>query len=338
MKLIYTAIGLISLLPITASFANENTVNIYSFRQAELLSPLITEFTQQTGINVNVVSGKADKLFQRLIDDGDDSFADVLLTVDAVRLERAKSLNIIQPINSTFLINNIPSNLRDPENYWFGMSIRARSIFYNKKYVNPQQIKSYQSLLDKQWKGQICSRKGSHMYNVSMVASFIHQHGWAWADNWVKKFTSNLAMRPNGGDRDQIRKVARGECTVAIANSYYYGMLSASSKKSDRDAYQQVGIIFPKDGQTGTHVNISGAALTHSSKNKLNAIKFIEFLATKKAQKIYANNNYEFPINPDVKLSFLLESWGNLHADTESIHQLYKNFKQANGVIKKNHW
>ncbi|NQY88920.1 MAG: extracellular solute-binding protein [Colwellia sp.] len=325
------------LLPIDSS-ANENVVNVYSFRQAELITPLINEFTKQTAIKVNLVSGKADKLMQRLIDDGDNSFADVLLTVDVARLEKAKQLNLIKPINSALLHTNIPENLRDDENFWFGLSVRVRAIFYAKDKISPDQIPTYESLLNSRWQGKICSRKGNHMYNLSMLASFIYRYGTSWSENWVKKFSNNLAMRPNGGDREQLRKVARGECDVAIANSYYYGMLSASASQSDREVYQKVGIVLPKNNDIGSHINISGAALTSASKNKVNAIKFIEFLTTKKAQKIYANNNYEYPIHPDMEASKLLKSWGKLTADTGSIRQLTKYHPQAREMVKRYSW
>jgi iron(III) transport system substrate-binding protein len=176
------------------------------------------------------------------------------------------------------------------------------------------------------------------MYNVSLVASFIYQSGVEWSEKWVNGFTKNLAMRPNGGDRDQIKKVARNECDIAIANSYYYGMLSVSNKQIDRDAYEDVGIFFPQKNNIGTHVNISGAALTSSAKNKMNAIKFIEFLTTPSAQKIYANNNHEYPIRLDMKAGSLLESWGKLSSDTKSIRQLSRYHEQAKAIIKKSNW
>jgi iron(III) transport system substrate-binding protein len=323
---------------IEKSYANKGSVNVYSFRQAELIDPLVNEFATQTGIKVNVVSGKADKLMQRLIQDGNSSFADVLLTVDVARLDKAKKLALIQPIHSKLLSNNIPKSLRDSENYWFGLSLRARAIFYAKSAINPELIDSYSALLNKRWRGRICSRKGNHFYNRSMVSSFIYQHGEKWSENWVNGFTQNLAMRPNGGDRDQLRKIARGECDLAIANSYYYGMLSVSDKQSDRDTYQKVGIIFPNDKGIGSHVNISGAALTSSARNKSNAIKFIEFLTTKKAQMIYANNNYEYPIRADMPAGELLNSWGILIPDTESIHNLPLYHQTAEAIINKNNW
>lgn len=320
------------------SLANDNVVNVYSFRKAELITPLINEFTNKTGIKVNLSNGKADKLIQRLINDGDNSFADVLLTVDVARLEEAKKLDLIQPITSHLLHANIPADLRDPENFWFGLSLRARAIFYAKDQVNPAEIKSYQDIAAKKWQGKICSRQGAHFYNVSMVASFIYRYGTNWTQNWVSNFVNNLAVRPNGGDRDQLRKVAKGECQIAIANSYYYGALSASDKESDRDVYQKVGIIFPTTLTIGTHVNISGAALTRSSKHKVNAIKFIEFLTTKEAQKIYANSNYEYPISANTQTSHLLKSWGKLTTDSKSVLQLTKYHPQAKQIIKRNSW
>ncbi len=336
-KLIFW-LSLINFCFVSLTPAHASMVNIYSFRQAELIKPLTTEFTLQTGIKVNIVSGKADKLMQRLIQDGENSFADVLLTVDVARLEKAKQLKLITPISSQKLHTNIPEQLRDPENFWFGLSLRARAIFYAKNRVNPKKLTSYSNLTDKKWYHKICARKGSHFYNRSMVASFIYRYGEQWANKWVNDFTKNLAMRPNGGDRDQLRKIARGECDIAIANSYYYGMLSASAKQSDRHTYQQVGIVFPDSKNVGTHVNISGAAMISSAKNKANAIRFIEFLTTKKAQQIYADSNYEYPIRADMNAGPLLNSWGTLTADTKSIHSLPKYHPNAEQIISQSNW
>ncbi len=326
-------------LPIISNcLAGQEVVNVYSFRQAELINPLIEKFHAKTGIRVNIVSGKADKLMQRLIKDGKNSFADVLLTVDVARLDKAKELDLIKPIYSLALMENIPAHLRDPENFWFGLSLRARAIFYDKQSIKATEILNYKTLLAPKWQGKICSRKGSHLYNRSMIASFIFHYGQNWTKDWVGKFSNNLAMRPNGGDRDQLRNIARGECKIAIANSYYYGMLFASDKQSDRNVYQRVGIVLPKTKKIGTHVNISGAALTSAAKNKVNAIKFIEFLTTKAAQKIYANNNFEYPIRPDMPIGSLLSSWGNLTADTQAVHQLPNFHQQAEEIILQSNW
>ena len=274
----------------------------------------------------------------RLIKDGNNSFADVLLTVGAARLNKAKELNLIKPINSLMLINNVPEQLRDPENFWFGLSLRVRAIFYAKNKIDPNLLQSYEALLDPRWQGRVCSRTGNHFYNVTMVSSFIYHYGERWTKNWVKSLSKNLAIRPNGNDRDQMRKVARGDCDIGIANSYYYGMFSSSVKQSDRDVYQKLGIIFPTNGNIGSHINISGAALTRSSKNYINAIQFIEFLTTRKAQEIYTQTNFEFPIRTDVPASDLLKSWGKLHADTESIYHAPKYHAKASSIIELSNW
>ena len=318
--------------------ADNQMVNVYSFRQAELINPLLKEFTAQTGIKVNVVSGKANVLMQRLIDDGKNSRVDILLTTDVARLEQAKKLNLIQPVVSQLLQSNVPSQLRDPEHFWVGLSIRARAIFYAKSRVNPANISSYQNLIEPKWKGKICSRKGEHFYNRSMIASFIYNYGEKWTNNWTNLFVNNLAMRPLGGDRDQLPKLVMGKCDVAIANSYYYGMLSSSNKAQDRQVYAQVGIIFPSNDGIGTHINISGVALTSAAKNKSNAIKFIEFLTTKRAQQYYAEFNHEYPIRSDMAPGQLLTSWGKLLADKNAVLQLPKYHELAKEIIRKNHW
>ncbi|MEW6993939.1 extracellular solute-binding protein [Colwelliaceae bacterium MEBiC 14330] len=337
-KLTLLFILLFNVIHLAKSEAKQRTVNVYSFRQAELIEPLINEFTEKTDIKVNVVSGKADKLMQRLIEDGDNSFADVLLTVGSARLDKAKQLNLIKPINSIFLINNVPENLRDPENFWFTLSLRVRAIFYAKDRVNPELLPSYESLLDERWRGKICSRTGKHFYNRTMVASFLYRYGQNWTENWVKKFSNNLAMRPNGNDRDQMRKAARGECDIAIANSYYYGIMSKSDKQGDREVYQKLGMILPQSSKVASHVNISGAALTRSAKNIENAIKFIEFLTTKQAQKIYSESNFEFPIRADMPIGGFLRRWGQLNADTQSVLHLPKYHQQATQIISDSNW
>ncbi|MDP2559792.1 extracellular solute-binding protein [Psychrobium sp. 1_MG-2023] len=320
------------------SMAKDQVVNVYSFRQAELINPIIEQFTQETGIKVNVVSGKADVLLQRLIKDGEDSFADVLLTSDVARLEGAKTLNLLQPIPSNNILENVPKQLRDPDGHWVGLSVRARAIFYSKERVAIDAITSYQDLTDPQWQGKICARQGGHFYNRSLVASFIYNYGKAWSENWIKMFVKNLAMRPHGGDRDQIRKVSNGQCDLAIANSYYYGMLSASKKPADRRAYANVGIIFPRDNAFGTHINISGVAITQAAKNKKNATQFIEFLTTKRVQALYAKLNYEYPIRQGVNPNGLLSSWGALSGDADAVLHLTKYHQLANEMISKSHW
>ena len=325
-------------LPFGSSIAASKVVNIYSFRESKLIKPLIDEFTRTTGIKVNIVSGKADKLMKRLIADGDNSFADLILTTNVARLEKAKQLGLLSKINSDYLTQNTPAEFRDTEGYWFGISTRARAIFYAKDSINPTDISSYQDLTDKKWRGQICSRKGSHIYNRAMVASFIANHGEQWTKTWLQGFVKNLAMRPNGGDRDQLRNIKKGNCQLALGNSYYYGMMSDSAKMQDREVYQHVGIIWPNQDNTGTHINISGAAIISSAKNKHNAQRFIEFLLMPKAQEMYSKINYEYPASTIAKPVEKLESWGAFTADRQGIKTLSKYLTRADTLIAGSGW
>ncbi|NTS77502.1 extracellular solute-binding protein [Catenovulum sp. SM1970] len=331
-------IYLLSAMLLAPVAAAEQSLNIYSFRQAELIAPLVEKFEQQHNIDVNVVSGKADKIMSRLIEDGDDSFADLLLTSNVLRLERAKKENLIQAVESKTLTDVIPKELRDPEGYWFGLSVRARTIFYAKDRVNPKLVNSYQDLSDPKWQGKICTRKGSHLYNQSLLASFIHRYGQAWSDQWVKSIVGNLALRPAGGDRDQLRNISRGVCDLAIVNSYYYGMLSSSDSLRDKQAYEDVGILWPNQTKGGTHVNISAAAVTRAAKNKQAAITFIEFLVESEIQMIYADINYEYPVRADLTPNAMLTKWGDFIADKASVTQLHNHQQAAKGLIEKYNW
>jgi len=326
------------LLSAIPNIALADSLNVYSFRKAELIRPLIAQFEHQTGITVNLVSGKADQLIKRLAEDGNDSRADVLLTVDVARLENAKQRGLLTPIHSERLNSNVPHTLRDSDNFWFGLSIRARTLFVAKARVDKTSLTSYQDLTLAQWRGKLCIRKGMHYYNRSMVAAFIHNNGVTATKQWVDAISLNLAKRPNGGDRDQLRSLAAGYCDVAIANSYYYGMLASSPKALDRSVYEQVAILWPNQNKHGTHLNISGAAITKASKNKLQAIKFIEFLTTKAAQKTYSEINFEYPVRKDVMPSEMLRTWGEFKGDEEAISHLSNFHLQAKQLIENSNW
>lgn len=336
MRLFFVVLCLAFLAP--TSNAKDKAVNIYSFREAKLIAPLIDKFSQSTGIKVNVVSGKADKLMKRLIKDGDKSFADLVLTTNVARLEKAKQLGLLQPAQSDYLNQHIPAELKDPQGYWFGISLRARAIFYAKDRVNAGELDRYLDLTDSKWKGKVCSRKGSHIYNRAMIASFIHRYGEQWTTDWVNQFVANLAMRPTGGDRDQLRNIKKGNCDLALANSYYLGMMSQSDKQQDRQVYNDVGVIWPEQSQYGTHVNISGAAITSAAKNKENALAFIEFLLTEEAQVIYSEINHEWPIRADIKVGDLLNSWGQFESDKKVIRNVYQHLPMADKIIAESGW
>ncbi|MEQ8395527.1 Fe(3+) ABC transporter substrate-binding protein [Thalassobaculum sp.] len=294
-----------------ASAAEE--VNIYSLRQPFLIEPLLKAFTEKTGIKTNVVFAK-EGVVERMKAEGANSPADVILTVDIGRLNDAVEAGVIQPVKSKTLEANIPASFRDPEGRWFALTQRARLIYTSKERVKPGEITSYEDLADPKWKDRICTRSGKHDYNVALLAAMIAHHGEAKAEEWLKGLKSNLATKPKGGDRDQVKAVKQGECDVAIGNSYYYGaMLSNPEQKPWADA---VDLVFPTIGGTkGTHVNVSGVALTRSAPNRDNGVKLIEFLSSDQAQEIYAEANNEYPVNPTVKWSPMLESWGRFTPD-----------------------
>ena len=315
-----------------------NEVNIYSARQEALIKPLLDKFSEQTAVKVNLVTGKGDALLTRLINEGENSPADILLTVDAGRLYRAQQANVLKPINSSSIKELVPDNLKSSDNMWVGLSIRARVIIYSKDRVSAEDLDSYESLADEQWSGRICIRSSSTIYNQSMVAGMIAQNGLEQTEQWLQGFTANFARKPAGGDRDQIKAVAAGECDVAVANSYYLGHMLNSSDESQRSAAEKVSLFWPNQKDRGTHINISGAGITTSSKNTLNAEKLIAFLASDESQRWYAEKNNEFPIRENVEISPILQSWGPFRADKINVTQLGEYNSEAIKAMDRAGW
>ena len=313
-------------------------VNIYSARQEALIKPLLDKFSEQTAVKVNLVTGKGDALLTRLINEGENSPADILLTVDAGRLYRAQLANVLKPIDSTSISSLVPDNLKSSDDMWVSLSIRARVIIYSKDRVNSEDLDSYESLADAQWSGRICIRSSSNIYNQSMVAGMIAQNGLEKTEQWLHGFTANFARKPAGGDRDQIKAVAAGECDVAIANSYYLGHMLNSSDESQRSAAEKVSLFWPNQKDRGTHINISGAGITTSSKNTLNAEKLIAFLASDESQRWYAEKNNEFPIRENVEVSSILQSWGPFRADKINVTQLGEYNSEAIKAMDRAGW
>lgn len=314
-----TALGQLTL---GTACAENGEVNIYSARKEALIKPQLDKFTAETGIKVNLVTGKADALLKRLETEGINSPADLLITTDAGRLHRAKTANILQAVSSNTLTEAIPENFRDPEGYWFGLSERARPIFYVKGKVDPAELSSYEALADEKWQNRICIRSSDNIYNQSLVASMIANNGEQSTAEWVEKFVTNFARPPKGGDRDQIKAAAAGLCDVAIANTYYYGQMLDSGDQAQVDAANAVAIFWPNQDDRGAHVNVSGIAVTASAKNSDNAIKLIEFLVTPESQQWYAEVNHEYPIVTNVPLSQTLQGWGTFKADTINLSRL----------------
>jgi iron(III) transport system substrate-binding protein len=321
-----------------AQAADENAVNIYSYRQEILVRPLLDRFTEITGIEVRLVSGKADVLLQRLKSEGRNSPADILLTADAGRLHRAQEAGVLQPVRSEKLDKVVPAQYREPSGYWYALSLRARPIIIAKDRVAAGELADYEDLTDEKWRDRICVRSSNSIYNQSHIASFIAHHGVEAAEKWAAGLTANFARKPAGGDRDQIRAVASGECDVALANTYYLARLASSSREKDSAAAAAVSIIWPNQNDVGTHVNVSGAAVTASAKHLDNAIKLIEFLAGTEAQEIYAGTVYEYPIRSGIAVAPLVAAWGEFKADDLDLSLLGKHNAEAVRIADRVGW
>ncbi len=313
-------------------------VNIYSARKEVLIKPLLDAFTHQTGIAVNLVSGKADAILQRLEREGVNSPADVLLTTDAGRLVRAKQAGLLQPISSDVLEAAIPAQYRDPDGEWYGLSLRARPIMYALDRVDPAALSTYAALAGPDWAGRVCVRSSSNIYNQSMLAAIIHHQGREAAQAWANGLVANFARKPQGGDRDQIRAVAAGECDVALANTYYLARLATSAKDEEREVAARVAIFWPDQQGHGVHVNISGAGVTRAARNVAEAVRLIEFLASDAAQKVYAEVVYEYPVKPGVPWSDVVAAWGRFKADDLNLSALGENNAEAVRIADRAGW
>lgn len=317
---------------------NAAEVNIYSARKEDLIKPLLQKFEEQTNIKVNLVTGKADALLERLISEGKNSPADLLITTDAGRLYRAQKAKMLQAVNSETLNNAIPEQYREPQGYWYGLSLRARPIVYAVDRVKPEQLSTYEALADENWKQKICIRSSENIYNQSLVASLIAHDGEENTLSWAQSFVSNFARPPQGGDRDQVKAVAAGQCDIAVVNNYYLGKMLTSKDETEKQAAMQVKLFWPNQNDRGTHVNISGGAVTAASKNKDSAIKLLEFLASDDSQQWYAETNFEYPVKPGVQPSEILTSWGEFKADSLSLYQLGELNAQAVMIMDHAKW
>ena len=288
----------------------DEEVNLYTARKEHLIRPLINIFEKETGIKVNVVSAKTKVLIKKIVDQEETSPADLLITVDAGNLHKAKLKNITQEIKSEKLNSLVPKHLRDKEGHWYGLSIRSRVIMYNPEAINAKDIKNYENLMDPTLKGRVCIRSSSNIYNQSLLASIIYHNGEQAAKKWAKGVVNNFSRQPKGNDRGQMTAVVLGKCDVTLANTYYLGKWISSKKDTEREYAKKIKVLFPNQDNRGSHINISGAFVTKNAKNKDNAIKLIEFLADDKAQEIYAKQNHEYPIRQDINISDIVRSWG----------------------------
>lgn len=331
-----TIIFLLVATPISAAFADQ--VNLYSARKEKLIKPLLDKFTAATNIKVNLLTGKADALLKRLESEGKNSPADIFITVDAGRLYRAKALGLLQKIESDTLNAAIPEYLRDKDGKWYGLSLRARPIMYASDRVKADQLSTYEDLVDPKWKGKICIRSSSNIYNQSMLASMIAANGEEKTEAWAKGLVANFARSPKGGDRDQIKAVAAGQCDIAIANTYYLGKMLKGKDKNQRKAAKMLSVFWPNQNDRGTHVNVSGAGITVAAKNKDNAIKLLEFLVSEESQAWYAKVNQEYPVREGVEVSKLLEKFGDFKADQLNLTALGENNPLAVKIMDRAGW
>lgn len=309
-----TRLSLITLaLGSTALPVLADEVNIYSHRQPELIQPLADAFTAETGIEVNIAF--VDKgMAERLVAEGKRSPADLVLTVDIARLAQIVDADVTQAVDSSVLQANIPAEFRDPGNHWFGLTTRARIVYASKTRVSPGEITTYEDLADPKWQGRICMRSGTNDYNIALLGAVIAHRGEDDAKTWAEGVKANLARKPAGGDRDQVKAIWAGECDIAIGNTYYIGeMLADPEQKEWADS---VNVLFPTFEGDGTHMNVSGVAMTQSAPNRDAALKMMEWLSGDHAQKIYAETNYEFPVKPGVERSALVQSWGDFASDS----------------------
>lgn len=297
-------------------------VNVYSHRHYEADEQLFQRFTEETGIRVNVVTASADELITRLENEGTNSPADLLITVDAGRLHRAKEKGLLQPLTSEVLAANIPSALRDPEGYWFGLTKRARIMVYDTSRVRAGELSRYEDLVDPRWRGRVLVRSSGNVYNQSLLASVLAAAGEDGASAWAKGIVTNLARQPSGSDTDQAKAVAAGAGDVAIVNSYYVARLMSSADPEERRIGARLAVVFPNQDGRGTHINVSGAGITRSSKNRENAVKLLEFLSEEAAQRVFSETIFEYPVNPRVEPAALLREWGEFREDTLNLARL----------------
>ncbi|MCS6787571.1 MAG: Fe(3+) ABC transporter substrate-binding protein [Thiobacillaceae bacterium] len=324
---------------LSAASAQEQVLNLYTARHYQTDEALYTNFTKLTGIRINRIEGKEDELFERIRREGAASPADVFLTVDAARLQVADDAGLFAPVHSRTLNSRIPEQFRDPEGHWFGFSYRARVIAYDRAKVKPEEIASWADLTKPRFKGKICVRSGGHVYNRTLVASLLYHWGEDRTADWARGIVANLARDPKGGDTDQMRAVAAGECEVAITNHYYYTRLMLSNKPEDQEVVRKVGIVYPEQNTFGTHVNISGGGMLKHAPNKAAAVRFLEYLASDEAQAYFANGNNEWPVVPGVKLNNpALESMSNFKVDRLSASILAKNTPKAQRFIDRAGW
>lgn len=344
MKKILIALSLLTLVACNDGKKQSETseqsqvVNVYTHRHYEADQNLFEKFEEKYGIKVNVTNASADELIQKMNMEGEHSPADVLITVDAGRLARAKEQGLLQAIDSEILEESIPAHLQDDGNQWFGFTKRARIIVYAKDRVNTEELSTYEDLTNEKWKNKLLIRSSGNIYNQSLLASIIAHNGEEQAKEWTRGIVANMARAPKGSDRDQVKAVVAGEGDLAIVNSYYVGQMLNSSDNQEIEIAKQVGIYFPNQEGRGTHINVSGAGVAKHAPNKENAVLFVEYLISEEAQEIFSKSNYEYPINKNIAPSPTVQDWGTFKEDELNLTELGKNNKKAVLIFDETGW
>lgn len=338
MKFMTLSIAALSAAMFTLNGLAAETVNLYSARKEALIKPMLDDFTKQTGIEVRLLTGGGDALLTRLQAEGENTPADLFLTVDAGNLHRAAQAGVFQEIGSPLAVQAVPSQYHGEDNLWLGLSLRARPIFYAPDRVNPEQLSGYEDLADDNWDNNVCIRSSDNIYNQSLTAALIQHWGEEKTEQWARGLVDNLAKPPVGGDRDQIKAVANGVCDIAVANTYYLGVMEASQDPAEREAASKVKIFWPNQDDQGTHVNVSGIGLTKHAKNPENARRLVEFLLSPEAQQWYAEANNEYPIRRGVDWSDRLMKWGDFKMDSLPMRHLGENNADAVRLMNRAGW
>ena len=322
----------------TAKESNE--INLYSQRHYKVDEKQYEAFEKETGIKVNVVKANADELIERLKNEGKNSPADLFITVDAGKLQKAKDLDLLQKISSPIINQNVDSELRDVNGYWIPITYRARIIVYSKERVNVGELSTYANLTNEKWKNKVLVRSSSNAYNQALLSSIVANRGEDAATSWASELVKNFARDPKGNDRDQVKAITAGQGDVAIVNSYYIGLLLSSENIEEIKAGNSVGVFFPNqgEGETGSHINVSGIGLAKNAPNKENAIKLMEFLTSESAQKTYTNTSYEYPANPNVDPNEIVKKWGSFKKDKLDLNQLGVFRNKAIEIFDKSGW
>ncbi len=315
-------------------------INLYSQRHYKVDEQQYEAFEKETGIKVNVVKANADELIERLKNEGDNSPADLFITVDAGKLQKAKDLDLLQKISSPIINQNVDIDLKDVNGYWIPITYRARIIVYSKERVNVGELSTYANLTNEKWRNKVLVRSSSNAYNQALLSSIVANRGEEAATNWASELVKNFARDPKGNDRDQVKAITAGQGDLAIVNSYYIGLLLSSENDEEIKAGNSVGVFFPNQGEeeSGSHINVSGIGLAKNAPNKENAIKLMEFLTSESAQKTYTNTSYEYPANPNVEPNEIVKKWGSFKKDILDLNQLGVFRNRAIEIFDKSGW